>query len=225
MTVQHIVIIGASRGIGRGLAEAFASAGANVIATVRREMGNEDEHPRISTQVVDMTVLVSCARLQEALSTVTIDALVVNAGVFGPDHQSVSQVTEEEIASLFMTNAVAPVRLAQALLPQVREGGVIAFMSSATASFTHNETGDMALYRASKSALNSLARSFAVTKALPAKRGVLLLHPGWVQTDMGGQRAPVTVAESAAGLQNVINAALDNPQCRFIDYQRQEIAP
>ncbi|MDT3667159.1 SDR family oxidoreductase [Cronobacter dublinensis] len=225
MTVQHIVIIGASRGIGRGLAEAFASAGAQVVATVRHEKGNEDAHPRISTQVVDMTDPDSCARLHEALSTVTIDALVVNAGVFGPDHQSVSQVTEEEIASLFMTNAFAPVRLAQALLPQVREGGVIAFMSSATTSFTHNDTGDMALYRASKSALNSLARSFAVTKALPAKRGVLLLHPGWVQTDMGGQRAPVTVAESAAGLQNVINAALDNPQCRFIDYQGQEIAP
>ncbi|EOY5418873.1 SDR family oxidoreductase [Cronobacter turicensis] len=224
MTVQHVLIIGASRGIGRGLATAFANAGADVIATVRNK-NNDNTHPRITTQIVDMTDPVSCTHLKETLSAITFDALVINAGIFGPDHQSVSKVTEEEIASLFLTNAIAPVRLAQEMLPQIREGGVIAFMSSNTASFTNNETGDMALYRASKSALNSLARSFAVTEALPGKRSVLLLHPGWVQTDMGGERAPVTVDESAAGLKDVINAALDNLECRFIDYRGREIAP
>ncbi|ELY4600236.1 SDR family oxidoreductase [Cronobacter malonaticus] len=224
MTVQHILIIGASRGIGRGLADTFARDGADVIATVR-EKKSEETHPRITTQIVDMTDPASCARLHEQLSAVTFDALIVNAGIFGPDHQSVSQATEQEIASLFLTNAIAPVRLAEMMLSQVREGGVIAFMSSSTASYTNNDTGDMALYRASKSALNSLARSFAVTTALPGKRSVLLLHPGWVQTDMGGERAPLTVEESAAGLKDVINAALDKPQCRFIDYRGREIAP
>ncbi|EOI5820738.1 SDR family oxidoreductase [Cronobacter malonaticus] len=224
MTVEHILIIGASRGIGRGLADTFARDGADVIATVR-EKKSEETHPRITTQIVDMTDPASCARLHEQLSAVTFDALIVNAGIFGPDHQSVSQATEQEIASLFLTNAIAPVRLAEMMLSQVREGGVIAFMSSSTASYTNNDTGDMALYRASKSALNSLARSFAVTTALPGKRSVLLLHPGWVQTDMGGERAPLTVEESAAGLKDVINAALDKPQCRFIDYRGREIAP
>ncbi|EKY3233099.1 SDR family oxidoreductase [Cronobacter malonaticus] len=224
MTVQHILIIGASRGIGRGLADTFARDGADVIATVR-EKKSEDTHPHITTQIVDMTDPASCARLHEQLSAVTFDALIVNAGIFEPNHQSVSQATEQEVASLFLTNAIAPVRLAEMMLSQVREGGVIAFMSSSTASFTNNDTGDMALYRASKSALNSLARSFAVTTALPGKRSVLLLHPGWVQTDMGGERAPLTVEESAAGLKDVINAALDKPQCRFIDYRGREIAP
>lgn len=224
MTVQHILIIGASRGIGRGLADTFARDGADVIATVR-EKKSEETHPRITTQIVDMTDPASCARLHEQLSAVTFDALIVNAGIFGPDHQNVSQATEQEIASLFLTNAIAPVRLAEMMLSQVREGGVIAFMSSSTASYTNNDTGDMALYRASKSALNSLARSFAVTTALPGKRSVLLLHPGWVQTDMGGERAPLTVEESAAGLKDVINATLDKPQCRFIDYRGREIAP
>ena len=187
MTVQHILIIGASRGIGRGLANAFAQEGADVIATVR-DATHKDTHPRITTQIVDMTDTASVVHLKEHLSAVTFDALIVNAGIFGPDHQSVSQATEQEIATLFLTNAIAPVRLAETMLSQVREGGVIAFMSSSTASFTNNHTGDMALYRASKSALNSLARSFAVTSALPGKRSVLLLHPGWVQTDMGGER-------------------------------------
>lgn len=139
MTVQHLLIIGASRGIGRGLAGAFADAGADVIATVRGKK-REDAHPRITTHIVDMTDPASCTRLKETLSAVTFDALVVNAGIFGPDHQSVSQATQDEIASLFLTNAIAPVRLAQAMLPQVREGGVIAFMSSGTASFTNNDT-------------------------------------------------------------------------------------
>ncbi|EKM6458079.1 SDR family oxidoreductase [Cronobacter dublinensis] len=225
MTIKHVLIIGASRGIGRGLAETFARDGVDVIATVRSEKSHGEAFAGITTQLVDMTDAASCAQLQETLSAVKFDALIVNAGIYGPDHQSPARVTQDEAASLFMTNAIAPVRLAEAMLPQVREGGVIAFMSSRTASFTYNDTGDMALYRASKSALNSLARSFAVTKALPGKRAVLLLHPGWVQTDMGGSRAPVTVEESAAGLKAVITAALNNPSCRFVDYQGEEIAP
>jgi len=78
------------------------------------------------------------------------------------------------------------VRLAQAMLPQIREGGVIAFMSSNTASFTNNETGDMALYRASKSALNSLARSFAVTLFIAHGRN----HIGARISESCGKTAP-----------------------------------
>ncbi|MEB8681081.1 SDR family NAD(P)-dependent oxidoreductase [Cronobacter malonaticus] len=83
MTVQHILIIGASRGIGRGLADTFARDGADVIATVR-EKKSEETHPRITTQIVDMTDPASCARLHEQLSAVTFDALIVNAGILAP---------------------------------------------------------------------------------------------------------------------------------------------
>jgi NAD(P)-dependent dehydrogenase (short-subunit alcohol dehydrogenase family) len=95
----------------------------------------------------------------------------------------------------------------------------VAFLSSRTGSISLNDTGDMELYRASKAALNSLSRSFAVKDALPVGVGVLLLHPGWVQTDMGGDDAPVTLAESVEGLRRVLLASLDDPAHRFLDYK------
>lgn len=84
--------------------------------------------------------------------------MLVNAGVAGPEHHSASAVTAEEIGELMFVNAIAPIRLARSLVGRIRPGtGVVAFTSSVMGSVAEN-TGGHELYRASKAALNSLAR-------------------------------------------------------------------
>jgi NAD(P)-dependent dehydrogenase (short-subunit alcohol dehydrogenase family) len=223
--LKQALIIGASRGLGHAMAEALAKGGTSVTATVRDVSRSPfAEAPGIVTVALDVNDPQGGERLVSAHNQSRFDLVLVNAGIKGPDHQDVSKANAAEITDLFFTNAISPVRLARGLLPLVRSGGVLAFMSSRMGSVALNETGSSELYRASKAALNSLARSFAVRDALPAGVGVLMLHPGWVQTDMGGASAPVTIADSIGGLTQVIETALDHPAHRFIDYQGEELA-
>ena len=223
------LVVGASRGLGLGLAAELARRGWQVIATMRtadvpaglaaavaRSAG------RISTATVDVNSAASVDALVAAVSRRKLDLLFVNAGIAGPKHQSVEAVTPEEMLALFTTNTFAPLRIARRLLPNVADGGTIAFMSSRMGSVADNLSGGMDLYRASKAALNSLTRSFVATAAHDRKVSVLTLHPGWVRTDMGGAAAPLSIAESVNGLADVIEA----PQAakhRFLDYQGAEL--
>lgn len=223
--LKQALIIGASRGLGLAMAEALAAAGTSVTATVR-DTSRTPFAPAsgIATVALDVNDPQGGERLVAALTQSRFDLVLVNAGIKGPAHQDASRANEAEIAELFFTNALSPIRLARGLLPMVRRGGVVAFMSSRMGSVALNDTGSSELYRASKAALNSLARSFAVRDALPAGIGVLMLHPGWVQTDMGGASAPVTIPESIGGMRQVIEAELDSPRHRFLDYRGEELA-
>ena len=148
--------------------------------------------------------------------------LFLNAGVSGPKHQSVDAVTEAELGALLMTNATAPLRIARRLLPNVVDGGTIAFMSSRMGSVADNQSGGMDLYRASKAALNSLTRGFAATAAPDRKVSVLTLHPGWVRTDMGGASAPLSIEQSVTGVADVLEAPRTARHV-FLDYQGLEL--
>jgi NAD(P)-dependent dehydrogenase (short-subunit alcohol dehydrogenase family) len=223
------LIIGASRGLGLGLAVELAHRGWQVIATARTAevpaglaAAVAKSAGRISTAVVDVDLSASVEALVAALSRRKLDLLFLNAGVAGPKHQSVDQVTSTELAALLTTNAIAPVRIARRLLPNVIDGGSIAFMSSRMGSVADNLSGGMDLYRASKAALNSLTRSFVATAAHDRKVSVLTLHPGWVRTDMGGTAAPLSIAESVSGLADVIEST-QAVKHRFLDYQGAEL--
>jgi len=227
--IRTALIVGASRGLGLGLAVELARRGWQVIATVRTAevpaglasaVAKSAGH--ISTAVVDVDSIPSVDALVATLSRRKLDLLLINAGVAGPRHQSVEEVTSSELAALLTTNAIAPVRIARRLLPNVMDGGCIAFMSSRMGSVADNLSGGMDLYRASKAALNSLTRSFVATVAHDHKVTVLTLHPGWVRTDMGGAAAPLSIAESVSGLADVIEAP-STAKHRFLDYQGAEL--
>jgi NAD(P)-dependent dehydrogenase (short-subunit alcohol dehydrogenase family) len=223
-------VVGANRGIGLGVVQAFLDQGWDVIATARtpekatalRELA--DSHPgRVSISTLDMTDAAAVDGFAATLDGKVLDAALINAGVAGPGHRSASQATIEETGTLMFTNAVAPVRLARLLAGHVRSGsGVLAFTSSVMGSVSLNGGGHE-LYRASKAALNSLTRGLAIE--LRGKNlTVLSLHPGWVATDMGGAGAPVSVKESAEGLVTVIEKQAGSHGHRFLDYTGKELA-
>ena len=223
------LIVGASRGLGLGLAEELVRRGWRVIATARSpDPGSKlaaavaGSGGKLSVERVDVSDAPGVDSFCKRVSGQPLDLLFLNAGITGPKHQSVDTVTEAELGALLMTNAIAPLRIARRLLPAIIDGGTIAFMSSRMGSVADNLTGGMDLYRLSKAALNTLTRGFAVTVVRDRKVSVLTLHPGWVRTDMGGDAAPLSIAESVTGMADVLEAPR-TARHQFLDYQGLEL--
>jgi NAD(P)-dependent dehydrogenase (short-subunit alcohol dehydrogenase family) len=223
------LIVGANRGIGLGVTKEFLAHGWDVIATARQPdeatalQELEATHPgRVSIPRLDIDDPAALDGFGRTLGGKVLDAVLVNAGVSGPAHRSASAATAEEIGALMFTNAIAPIRLARSLAEHVRAGsGVVAFTSSVMGSVAVNPGGHE-LYRASKAALNSLARG--LWGELSGRKLTLVsLHPGWVRTDMGGASAAVSVEDSAAGIVKVMEQQSGAHQHRFLDYTGKEL--
>lgn len=213
MSERRVLIIGASRGVGLGLAREFASREWQVHASQRSPsdalaQAAETSAGRIAIVTADVTDDASIAALGETIAAGSLDALVLNAGVYGPDDQSIMGMGREDVAEIMMTNAIGPARAALALLPLLRDGATIGMMTSKMGSID-DSSGGSNHYRISKGAQNMLARSLFQDHARERGIAVLSLHPGWVRTDMGGPNALIEVEESASGLADLL--AQDRP--------------
>lgn len=219
---QRVLLLGASRGLGLALAQALRDAGWDVTATERS--ASAPLHALgVTVETVDISDRSSIEALAARLEAVPpFDLLLVNAGSMGPSHQDPVRATPAEIAALFSTNAVGPVAAARLLGPRLHPQACVAFMSSRVGSIADNQAGGVELYRASKAALNMLAKCYALSPE-GLTRPVLLLHPGWVRTAMGGPDAPLDPAESAAAVLEVIAAEGRMPGLRFLDYRARAI--
>jgi NAD(P)-dependent dehydrogenase (short-subunit alcohol dehydrogenase family) len=223
------LIVGANRGIGLGVTKEFLAHGWDVIATARQPdkatalHALAASHPgRVSIPRLDIDDAACVDGFAGTLGGKVLDAVLVNAGVAGPEHRSASAATAAEIGTLMFTNAIAPVRLARSLADHVRPGsGVVAFTSSVMGSVAVNPGGHE-LYRASKAALNSLSRGLWGEWS-GKDLTMVSLHPGWVRTEMGGQAAAVSVEDSVAGMVAVIEAQSGAHQHRFLDYTGKEL--
>src|SRR5271165_633420 len=222
--MSMILIVGANRGLGLGLAREMHGRGWQVIGTARQpeRAGELKAIPGVRVEALDVNDGEAMDGFAARLGGTRLDVLFVNAGVSGPDHRSASKATQAEVGALFYTNAVAPIRLARALVGHVRPGeGVIAFMSSVLGSIAQT-SGQHELYSASKAALNMLTRAFAIE--VQGRFTVLSLHPGWVRTEMGGENAPLDVATSVRGVADVIEHARGRGDHTYVDYQGKPIA-
>jgi len=223
------LIIGASRGLGLGLATELASRGWNVIGTARRPANAAKlqalaaaNSGKVEIEAIDVDREVDLDALEKKLARRRLHLLFLNAGISGPQGRAAAQATREEVAEILWTNALAPIRIAERLLPQVVEGGTVAFMSSVLGSVGLNTSGGYDLYRISKASLNMLTRSFAAAHAQRSGVTVLSLHPGWVRTDMGGSEAPLGIEESVRGLANVLESRHGRDHF-YLDYQGQKL--
>lgn len=225
-TVKTALIIGASRGLGLGLVKTLLADGWNVTATVRNPQHAEALQAlgKVRIEALEMNDQQSVAALHQRLSGEVFDLLFVNAGVKGPDDQAPAKASLADVGQLFLTNAVAPIALAQRFVGQLRkDSGVLAFMSSVLGSVTIPDAPDLALYKASKAALNSMTNSF-VCQLKDPRLTVLSLHPGWVKTDMGGDGADLDVATSSRGLIDQVNAYAGKGGHYFLNYKGETIA-
>ncbi|HYB08806.1 MAG TPA: SDR family NAD(P)-dependent oxidoreductase, partial [Alphaproteobacteria bacterium] len=151
------------------------------------------------------------------------DVLINNAGIYGPRNAPIAQIAEEAWLETFQVNSIAPLRIADALAENVEKSGkkTMIFITSQMGSIARMSPGAH-VYRMSKTALNSGVRNISLEYE---SRGIVcvLLHPGWVKTDMGGPGAALEIKASISSMRTVIAGLKPSDNGRFLNYDGAEI--
>lgn len=203
-----VFITGASRGIGQQLATLYLERGDTLYATARQLDDLDPLIPRFGAKVMPVPLDVADGAAVDALAHVVdgpLDLLINNAGVIGPKGGNALTMDFPAFARTLQVNTLAPLRVVHALLPALRRSAVakIVTISSQMGIMARQQSNRIA-YRASKAAVNKVMQGLA-TDLEPEGIAVMMMHPGWVRSDMGGEGADISVEESAAGLVKVID--------------------
>lgn len=222
-----VLITGANRGLGFGFCKKYAENSWKVIACCRNpEIATDlvalaQRFENIQIETLDTSDFEQIDNLSKKLSGVSIDVLINNAGVYGDNRgNGVGHLDYSGWLDSFTVNTMAPVKLAESFLSQIilGEKKLIVSISSLMGSIADNGSGGSILYRTSKAALNAAMKSLSID--LGNKRiGVLILHPGWVQTDMGGKNALIDISTSVEGMCTVIDDFNLTKTGSFISYE------
>jgi len=221
---ETILITGSNRGIGLELAHQYAARGWQVLACCRRpdqatalnRLG--EQFPNITLHTLDVTQQDQVQKLATQLHDCRIDILFNNAGVYGPDDAVFGNTDEAQWLECLRVNVIAPMKMMEAFVTQVAasQHKLIAAMSSKMGSMADNGSGGSYIYRSSKAALNAVMKSAAIDLE-PKGVKVAILHPGWVQTDMGGPNAEITVAESVGRMRGILDTMRPENSGSFFD--------
>ncbi len=235
MTSPHsILITGANRGLGLGLVRCFLRENWLVIGSFRQESAASellslcDEYPgRLFAFACDVSDDESVRRFHHEVGQQlsALDVLVNNAGLLIKGESNFEIPTSASIQQSLNVNTVGSFRICQSFLPLLRKGRrkCIVHISSIMGSIAATERGGSLSYRIAKAGVNMLSRSLA---AELATEGIisLALHPGWVQTEMGGPNATLSIEDSADGIARVImNAKLETHSGRFFDWRGEAL--
>jgi NAD(P)-dependent dehydrogenase (short-subunit alcohol dehydrogenase family) len=215
-----VLITGANRGIGLALARRFHEADYRVIGTARKpDQATALAELGIAVEQLDVTSQASATALAKRLEGVAIDILVNNAGIAGHNADSFAELDIDKLETVLDVNTLGPLRVSQALLRNIEtsQRKIVANISSMMGSMELNTWGCCIGYRASKAALNSANQTLSVEFG---KQGLIfvVLHPGYVQTDMNDGKGQITPQQSADGLFKVITSLKTEDNGKFYDY-------
>ncbi|KFA86719.1 SDR family oxidoreductase [Archangium violaceum] len=228
---MRYAITGASRGLGLEFVRQLLNRGDTIDAGVRapseaRQLQElvRGAEGRLRLHALDISEPKSVDAFAATVGQgEALDVLINNAGVYGKDG-ALTELDYESMASTFAVNTLGPLRLTAALLPALRRGSArrIIHITSQMGSIGDNGMGGSYGYRISKAAMNMAMRNMHVD--LHGEGFVTIsMHPGWVQTDMGGPNAPLLPEESVRGMINVIDRLKAEDGGRFFSYQGQEL--
>lgn len=221
-----VLITGANRGLGLEFVRSFAADGWRVHACARnikkgkRVRAVEGD---VNCHKLDVTNGLKVASLARELAEEPLDLLINNAGVYGP-RTGFGETDYDEWAAVLQVNTLAPLRMAERFVGMLEKSDAktVVNISSRMGSIASNDGGSFYTYRSSKAALNMITKNLSVDLAA---RGITVvsLHPGWVQTDMGGEEADIPAEDSIAGMRKVIAGLTFEDSGKFFSYDGSEV--
>lgn len=201
--MKQALITGANRGIGLELARLYAANGWQVIGVCRESSSELEAVAARVIDRIDLTREADVLGLKQALAGEQIHLLINNAGLL--QDEQLGRIDFDSIRTQMEVNAYAPLRVAEALVELIPEGGKIANITSRMGSIADNDSGGRYGYRASKAALNAFGKSLSVDLK-PRGIAVAQLHPGYVKTRMVNFGGLISPEEAARGLAERIAA-------------------
>lgn len=230
--MQRIFITGANRGIGLELARQTLLRGDRIFAATRQPENAIDLQELKAAHGDQLTIIklevTEQAEIDAAVEQVSkevdgLDVLINNAGILPPSQQP-GNLEADVLLNTLRVNAVAPVMVTQALLALLRQGSDtrIVNVTSQLGSLALKKSGGRYSYNGSKAALNMYTKALAYDLQGDGIT-TIMIHPGWVATDMGGSAAPVSPAESAAGILQVTDGLTSQDNARFLGWDGSEL--
>jgi len=238
---MRIFITGSNRGIGLEFAKQYLERGERVFASCRNPINANELQHLWKTYISQLTILPLDVTNEEAIKAATqtvkshtdgIDLLINNAGI-GTRELSIDEndklstfgkLDHKKLLNMIEVNAIAPVMVTQQFHDLLLKGNnpKVINISSIQGSIDHNSSGGSYGYKASKAALNMYSKTLA-NDLLPEKIYTMMFHPGWVQTDMGGQSASLTPEESVSNMIDLIDGFGKAQTGRFFNYNGKEL--
>ena len=220
------IVTGGNRGIGKEFIHQLLSRQQTVITGVRNPEQMDVEHDLLSIVKLDVSDSQSVIEFAQTVSQLTdnVDVLVNNAGRIDGRWQTIREVDPDVSLDVLNVNTIGPLRVTQALWPLLENTGnsKVANISSLMGSIDDCLSGRSYAYRTSKTGLNMITKILSV-EGQETDISVSCYHPGWVQTDMGGERAPVQPHESVEGLIGLIEMQSLGRSGRFFEYTGVEL--
>ena len=208
--MKTLVITGANRGIGLEFVKQYLQDGWQVIAGCRApesapELNALNEQGSLVVMPLDVANSTSRESFCRAIGGMPVHLYINNAGVYAPKQAAIGHIDESVWLDVLQVNTVAPLKMVELLQQNLVAAGsaTVAILSSKMGSLADNSSGGSYIYRSSKAAVNAVVKSLSID-LYENKIKVVALHPGWVQTEMGGPNALIDVQTSVSGMKRVV---------------------